>query len=157
MKTLFLALLISFSAQAIELKFIGPCDDDFIMKTDVTESYANVGELTIATLSKFNIPFKGTAEGLSSAFETPVGEAALEVVSDEEMRAYGWCYSVDGEAPEVYPHEIAITPETKSIVWHFGFARYFRGQWVTQCTPANSIKPDFLCKDPTVGDAPTPE
>lgn len=124
------------------------------MRTQVTEEYSNVGELTIETLKKFGIPFKGTYEGLNSAFETPVGKEAIEVISPDEMRAYGWCYSVDGEAPEVYPHEAFIGPETKSVVWHFGYARYFQGQWVTQCTPAYSVKPAFLCKDPTVGDAP---
>lgn len=149
MKTLLLALLLSSQAYAVELKFIGPCEEEFIMKVEVTEQYANVGELTVATLAKFNIPFKGTEAGLASAFETPTGADAVEVVSSEETRAYGWCFSVDGVSPEVYPHEIAITPETKQITWHFGFARFFRGEWVTQCTPSYSVKPAFLCQDPT--------
>lgn len=149
MKTLLLALLLSSQAHAVELKFIGPCEEEFIMKVEVTDEFANVGELTVATLAKFNIPFIGTAEGLASAFETPVGTAAVEVVSPEETRAYGWCFSVDGVSPEVYPHEIAITPETKNITWHFGFARFFRGEWVTQCTPSHTVKPAFLCQDPT--------
>lgn len=149
MKTLLLALLLSTQSHAIELKFIGPCEKEFILKIDVTEEYANVGELTVATLAKFNIPHQGTAEGLASAFETPVGDDAVEVVSSEEIRAYGWCFSVDGMSPEAYPHEIAITPDTKQITWHFGFARFFRGEWVTQCTPSHTVKPAFLCQDPT--------
>lgn len=151
MKILFLALLVSFSASAIELKFIGPCSDEFIMKTEVSEEYANVGELTVATLTKWNIPFKGDSSGLASAFE--VGNW-METVSSTEMRAHGWCYSVDGEAPEVYPNEIAITPDTKSIVWHYGFAHFKDGQWITQCTPTYSVKPAALCTDPVTG---TPE
>lgn len=149
MKKLILALLLSTSAQAVELQFIGPCEETFIMKVEVTEEFANVGELTVATLQKFNIPFKGTAAGLASAFETPTGTDAVEVISSEEYRAYGWCFSVDGVSPEAYPHEIAITPDTKQITWHFGFARFYRGEWVTQCTPSYSVKPAFLCKDPT--------
>lgn len=148
MKTLFLALLFSFSASAVELKFIGACSDEFILKTEVTEEFANVGELTVATLTKWNVPFKGSAEGLASVFE--IGNL-MENVSTTEMRAYGWCYSVDGEAPEVYPNEILITPETKSIVWHYGFALFKDGQWVTQCTPAYTVKPASLCKDPVTG------
>ncbi len=149
MKT-FITLLVFFvvPAQAVELKFIGPCSADFIMRTEVREAYRNVGELTVATLAKFGIPHEGTEEGLASAFSTPTGKGALEVVSDIELRAYGWCYSVDGVAPEVYPNEIAITPTTKSIVWHFGFARYYKGEWITQCTPAHTIRPAFLCEDP---------
>lgn len=149
MKKLILALLLSTSAQAIELKFIGPCEEKFIMKVQVNEEYDNVGELTVATLAKFNIPFKGSSEGIASAFETPTGAGAVEVVSSEETRAYGWCFSVDGVSPEVYPHEVAISPDTKQIIWHFGFARYFRGEWITQCTPSHTVRPAFLCKDPT--------
>lgn len=115
----------------------------------VNESYENVGQLTIETLKKFEIPHTGTYEGLASVFETPTGDASVEVISDVELRAYGWCYSVDGVAPEVYPHEVAITPETRSVVWHYGFARYYKGQWVTQCTPAWKVKPAFLCEDET--------
>ncbi len=142
-----LAILV-IPAQAVELKFIGPCSPDFVMRTEVTEDYRNIGELTVATLAKFGVPHEGTEEGLASAFNTPTGKGALEVVSDVELRAYGWCYSVDGVAPEVYPHEIPITPETKSVVWHFGFARYYKGEWITQCTPAHTIRPTFLCEDP---------
>ena len=151
MKKLFLALLLSFSAQAVELKFIGPCDEEFIMKVEVSDEFTNVGELTVETLKKFSIPFKGSAEGLSSAFET---DQVTETVSSTEIRAHGWCFSVDGVSPESYPHEVAITPETKSVIWHYGFAQNVNGQWVSQCTPTWTVKPDFLCKDPTVGDAP---
>lgn len=148
MKKFILPLLFSLSADAVELKFIGPCQEAFIMKVNVTEDYENVGQLTIETLKKFGIPHKGTYEGLASAFETPTGDASVEVISDIELRAYGWCFSVDGVSPEVYPHEVTITRDTKSVVWHFGFARYYKGQWVTQCTPAWKVKPAFLCKDP---------
>lgn len=139
---------------ATTLEFIGPCKDEFIMKVTVEEEYDNVGLLTINTLAKFSIPHKGTAEGLVSAFETPVGDQAIEVISNDELRAYGWCFAVDGVAPEVYPHEVPVTSDTKRIVWTYGFARFSKGEWVTQCTPAHTVKPDFLCKDPTVGDSP---
>lgn len=148
MKKLILCLLVCFSANAVELKFIGPCSDEFIMKTEVTEEFANIGELTVATLSKWSIPFKGDASGLASAFE--YGNY-MENVSATEIRAHGWCYSVDGEAPEVYPNEVVITPETKSIVWHYGFALFKDGQWITQCTPSHTVKPASLCVDPVTG------
>ncbi len=146
MKIFFITALISLSSFALEIKFIGPCEERFIMRAEVKENYSNVGELTIATLTKFGIPFKGSPEGLSSAFNTPTGDDSLEILSDDEMRAYGWCFSVDGVSPEVYPHQIPVTSETKSIVWHYGFAHYYKGEWITQCTPAYTIKPAFICK-----------
>jgi len=147
MKTFILFFLMSFGAHAVELKFFGPCTDTFIMKTEVTEDYLNVGELTISTLTKFGIPFSGTAENLQSAFLTPTGAEAVEVLSPHESRYYGWCFSVDGIASEFFPHESPITPETKSIVWTFGFAHLKDGEWVSQCTPAHQVKPKFLCQD----------
>lgn len=147
--TLFVVTLIALAktAKSATLKFVGPCSPKFIMKTNVTGEFANVGELTVATLKKFNIPFLGTEQGLNSAFNTPVGMDAMEIISDEEMRAYGWCYSVDGFAPEVFPHEIPMTPEIREITWTFGFAHYYRGNWITQCTPAHTVRPAFLCED----------
>lgn len=150
MKTFLLLTLVSFSAFAVEMKFVGPCEKDFIMKTEMPDDFANVGEVTIAALTKFNIPFKGTAEGLATAFDTPVGKDALEVVSPTEIRAYGWCFAVDGVAPDVYPNEIPLAG-VKQITWTFGFARSVNGQWITQCTPSWSVRPDFLCKDPETG------
>jgi len=145
MKFFILLLVTSFSVSALELQFIGPCSSSPILKVEVNEEFSNVGELTIATLLKLNIPFRGTEQGLASAFNTPTGSDSVEHVSPEEFRAHGWCYSVDGFSPELYPHEIPLTKETKSIVWHFGFARFYRGNWVTQCTPTWTVKPKFLC------------
>jgi hypothetical protein len=147
-KFLLLILFFSSSLKAeVELTFIGPCSEKFIMRTIAKDHFKNVGELTIGMLQKFQIPYEGSPEGLASAFETPTGEAAVEVISDEELRAYGWCFSVDGIAPEVYPHEALLTENTKSVVWHYGFARFFQGKWITQCTPAWKIKPRFICQD----------
>lgn len=147
MKNFILMFLISLKLHAIELKFIGPCSENFIMKTQVRDEYLNVGELTVATLTKFGIPFTGSAEVLQSAFLTPTGSSAIEIVSSNEARYYGWCYSVDGVYPETYPHEVPITPDTKSIVWTFSYDHLLNGQWGAPCTPSHKIKPLFLCQD----------
>jgi hypothetical protein len=149
MKTLLITLLFSLNAQAIELTFTGPCSEEFIMRTQVEEEFENVGELTASTLTKFSIPFLGSAEGIASVFGTPVGNAAMEIISPTEMRAYGWCFAVDGVSPDLYSHEVIITRETQKIAWIFGFAHFKNGQWITQCTPAYKIKPTSMCEDPT--------
>lgn len=150
MKKYILSFLLTLSSvHAVELKFIGPCEENFIMKTEVTEAYENVGQLTIETLTKFSIPHLGTYEGLHSAFETPVGNDAIEILSKDEMRVYGWCFTVDGEQSELLPHEVLLTEETKSVVWQFSYAHYKKGEWVSFCTPAWKVKLASLCKDPT--------
>jgi hypothetical protein len=145
MKFIYILLLTSFSAMAIEVQFIGPCSEKPLLKVEVKNEFSNVGEITIATLIKYAIPFRGTEQGLASAFDTPTGSGSVEHISPVEFRAHGWCYSVDGIAPEVYPHETALTSETKTVTWHFGFARFYKGQWLTQCSPTWTVRPAFLC------------
>ena len=72
-------------------------------------------------------------------------QKAIEIVSENEMYAYGWCYSVNGFEPNVYPHEVFINPEgDDQIIWWFGFAHYLNGQWLSMCEPSYERKPDFL-------------
>lgn len=127
------------------LEFIGPCSSRPILKAELRDYQATVGHTTVAVLDKKQIPYLGTIEGINSVFGTPYGMDAMEVVSDTEMRSYGWCYKVDGEIPEVFPHLYPITPQTKRVSWFYGFAHYLKGEWVSQCEPAHKIKPAFLC------------
>ncbi len=143
MKMIFLSLLISLEALAVELTFVGPCSEEFIMKTKVTDEYIHVGDLTIATLKKFQIPFQGSPEGIASVLG--YGNY-MENISTNEFRAYGWCYMVDGIIPEVFPHEAYLTSETKSITWIYGHSHFKNGEWPTQCSEAFKIKPKELCE-----------
>lgn len=142
MKTFILGLLFSLPAMAIDLTFVGPCSEEFIMKTKVTEEFNHVGDLTVATLNKFSIPFKGYPEGIAEVLG--LGNYT-ETISAKEFRTYGWCYRVDGVVPEVFPYETYITPETEAITWFYGYSHYKNGQWLSQCTDAYKVKPKELC------------
>ncbi len=132
-------------AALLVLEFIGPCSSKPLFKQEIRESQATVGHTTVASLDKKKILYTGSAQGIQSVFGTPVGMDAMEVISDFEMRSYGWCYKVDGETPEVFPHDYPITAKTKRITWFYGFAHYLNGEWISQCEAAHKIKPDFLC------------
>jgi hypothetical protein len=143
--SLLLVFMTNFSAKAVEIEFIGPCHKDPLLKAEVNDSFENVGTLTISVLEKFQAPHIGNEIGLHTAFNTPTGLEALEVISDEEMNSYGWCYHVDGILPESFPVEYEITPNVKKIRWFFGYARYFRGEWTDQCLESFKNPPAFLC------------
>lgn len=102
------------------------------------------------TLNQFQISYQGNEAGLNSAFGSPIGLEALEVISEREMRSYGWCFAIDGIIPEVYPDQLLLSNVKSEIKWFFGFAHFLDGQWISQCEPAYEIKPAFLCKDSTV-------
>jgi hypothetical protein len=78
-------------------------------------------------------------------FFTPTGEDALEILSRRQMRSYGWCYTVDGVAPEVYPSDFLIEETTGVIEWFFGYAFYDSGEWLSQCEPLHLSPYPFIC------------
>jgi|GEM_PF-6468281 len=59
----------------------------------------------------------------------------MEPVSALEWRAYGWCYSVDGVAPDVLADEFNLKGSESIIRWFYGYASRIEGHWQTQCTP----------------------
>lgn len=139
---LILGLILPLPAFAMELTFIGACSDEYIMRTQVTEEFLHVGDLTVATLNKFNIPFKGYPEGMAEVFG--LGNY-IEKISPNEFRTYGWCYKVDDSIPEVFPYEAYLSPETKAVTWFYAYSHYKNGTWLSQCTDAYKVKPKEFC------------
>lgn len=140
-------LFILSSAHALTIEFIGPCSKTSLYKTQLMSAdFKNAGELTVAVLTKARIPFQGTASGLNQVYQSPIGEKAMEIVSSQEMFAYGWCIEVDGVIPEVYPDSIELEG-VKKIRWFYGFARYFNGEWVSQCEKSYERKSPFICRN----------
>lgn len=128
-----------------EIEIYGPCSSRPILKTQWESSARNVGLFTVQVLDYFGIQYIGNAESIESIQGTPTGMDAIEVVNDHHMRAYGWCYEVDGRQPSKMPHRVRMKGK-KHIKWFFAFSSYKRGQWSDYCTPAHTIKPRFLCQ-----------
>lgn len=146
MKKIILAFFMLSSAQGLEVSFIGPCSETPLHISDeILDLEKSVGHYTIEVLEKNHIEYLGSERGLNSAFGTPIGDGALEILSDREMRAYGWCYQVGGFEPGVFPNEYFVGSNSDHIVWFFGFAHYKDGVWISQCEPAHKLKPTFLC------------
>jgi hypothetical protein len=125
--------------------FIGPCSEKPIHEEEIASQFKTVGDVTVHVLSHSGLPFEGNERGIHSIMGTPIGAEALEVISDQEMRAYGWCYEVDGISPEEFPHQVALSKDSKKVRWYFAYAHFLTGSWIAQCAPAYKIKPAFLC------------
>lgn len=144
-KYLFIFLLLSLHSFSASISFIGPCDSSPIFKTTFKpNNNNNLGSETIQILEKHDIPHIGSEAGLVSAFNTPTGDGSIEVISDVEMNAYGWCYSINGDQAKVYPNEVILDDNDK-IVWWWGFAKYYSGEWVSQCEPSHKRRPAIFC------------
>jgi hypothetical protein len=135
-------------AATLSLQFLGPCSSKPLLETKARFNTGDqVGKLTIDTLENFEVPYQGTEQGLNAAFGTPTGLDAMEVISDSEMRSYGWCFNVDGKVTETYPSETYLAEGTKNVTWFFAYAHYKNGEWISQCEPAHKIKPAFICQE----------
>jgi hypothetical protein len=93
----------------------------------------SVGELTIKMLDDYQVPYQGTEQGFNSILNSPTGLDAMVIISDSEMKTYGWCFEINGEIPEVYPNEVFINSISDNVLWFWGFAHYKNGEWIVQC------------------------
>lgn len=144
MKSILIWFLFINSTFALELVIESPCDTGIQIFSHDLKTPSTVGEITVKLLEINNIPFIGTAFGINSILSTPTGIDAMIPISDNEMNAYGWCYSVNGISPEEYPNKVIL--ENGDIVkWWFGFAKYLNGKWITQCTPSGKTPDDPFC------------
>ncbi len=128
----------------IAFEIMGPCSDKPLFTGKALEAQT-IGEATVKTLWANHIAFQGTDRGLNTIMNLPGKDESLEVLSDTDMRAYGWCFDVDGEIPEVYPDQIPLHQGMKKIRWFHGYAEMKGGQWVSQCQVTAKLKPRFLC------------
>lgn len=128
----------------IALEIIGPCSQKPLHRLNLLEGLT-VGEATVKTLSARRIPFQGNDRAINTIVNIPTQDQTLEILSNSDMRAYGWCFDVDGEIPEEYADQIPLHEGMKKIRWFHGYAEMKGGQWVSQCQETAKLKPTFLC------------
>ncbi|KYG69104.1 hypothetical protein AZI87_07740 [Bdellovibrio bacteriovorus] len=147
-KTLF-ALILSASSysQAITWEVYGPCDDKPVHhgKVDV-DLNKSVGDITVAIFDANKIPYIGGPEGMNSIINTPTGLDSLEIVSNSEMRAYGWCYAINGSTPYKMPNVLNLKSQDDRLVWYYGYTTNKENVWQDDmCTPAFWVRSEQFC------------
>ena len=150
MKTLILFLLLSFSlnSQAVYWKVYGPCDEKPVHQGQViADLEKSVGAISIQVFDANKIPYIGSDEGLNSVINTPTDLNSIEVVSDRELRAYGWCYSINGQNPSQMPHELKFSAQSDELIWFYAYSTNKDNKWMDDyCTPAYLIKAKQFCE-----------
>lgn len=122
------SILIS-TALAVTVTVEHPVDGVIAMDEIAITEPTSVGLLTMDYLTQKNIVFDGSELGFMSIAGL---EQRLDILSKSEMKAYGWCYSVDGQIPETLAHETMLTSDS-SLRWFYAFAHYQSGVWLSQC------------------------
>ncbi len=141
------ALTLASPLYAVQFAVTGACSErpliqgDF--KTDLEES---VGKISLEIFDFYNVPYQGTAHGLNSIFNSATGLDAMEVLSETKMRAYGWCFSVNGVVPDVLASETFFSKQNDYLHWFYAYSTYDQGVWTDYCVPAHTIKSQQFCK-----------
>lgn len=133
----------------ITIKVIGPCSSEPVLESvEWLKPGTNLGEATVTFLARTKTPFQGNDRGMNSILGTPVGDAALEIfgAQDEKMRAYGWCFHVNGQMPLVYANEIEAQTGL-TLEWFSSYALFDKTDWVSMCNPSWKLRPKFMCPE----------
>ncbi len=144
MKLLMLLLFITPPLFAGTMTFQDPCGEGVFLISHF-ESKTSVGELTIKALNSSDVDYQGAAGGMNSIAGTPVGLDAIEVLSDSHMRAYGWCYEVNGVHPSTMPDQVFLTG-TELVHWFYAYSTNLNGEWVNYCVPSTQNPLSSYCK-----------
>ena len=145
---LFSLLVVTNITHAIDFKVLDLCSKDTVYQTSIMiEEPTTVGDLSAYLLSRAELNFLGNRDGVNSLLNTPIGDEAIEIISNERMRVYGWCYRVNGIEPDVLMSKYTIDPKSaRSITWFYGYAELIKHDWISYCTPVYETKPDFICE-----------
>jgi hypothetical protein len=143
-----LCTILAGSAHAVTFEIKNLCDDsayyteEIEILTDTT-----VGHLTIHTLNTSDIEYAGTENGINTILNTPVGLDAYEILADNRMRVYGWCYEIDGAQPATLASQFPIDPDSDcKLTWFYGYAELVNDDWISYCTPVYKNPHAFVCK-----------
>ncbi|WP_374076815.1 DUF4430 domain-containing protein [Bdellovibrio bacteriovorus] len=142
-----LTSILALKSHAVSWQIYGPCDEKPIAQGEVTADMTkSVGTISVEIFDQNKIPYIGAAEGFNSIVNTPVGLDSVEVVSDTELRAYGWCYSVNGKTPAEMPHKINFKSQTDTLIWFYAYSTNKNNEWMDDyCSPAYWIKAKQFC------------
>lgn len=145
LKIVLSTLLLVTSAHSLELKIVNPCEKTLILKESLPNNGETIGKISTDIFTKYNYQFEASEFGVAQLLNSPIGIDAMEVISDTVMRAHGWCYSINGEVPELLMNEIVADESIKTVVWFMGYSTYVGNmqtgehEWIGQCIPTNEL------------------
>ena len=123
------------------------CEDSVYAQAYIkADKIKTAGDLTHAFFNQnSDIQHKITKVAVTQILNTPLDLDAYEIISDEEMFVYGWCYDVNGYNPDQLMSTYEISDQDH-VTWTYGFSHYLRGEWLTYCTPAYTRNWKAICK-----------
>jgi hypothetical protein len=132
-----LVLLSCGAAQAVTFEVQDQTGNVIFSETHDADLSKSAGLFTVDAFNEaqnlHKLTFKGDEDGLVS-----VNSLAndTKVISQTEIKAYGWCFSINGVVPSTMSNETFFLSNSDTLTWFYGYAHYLNGNWVNMCVPA---------------------
>jgi hypothetical protein len=136
-------------ANAVEVEIKNPCVERPILKENVNDLGINATAYSVTKelIERNEIESVLAYDGVISVGGYVHDDKKLEIVSDKKMRAYGWCFSVNGVIPDAMSDQVLVAKEDR-IDWFLSYSTYDSGYWVDYCVPVsgNLEAASFICE-----------
>ncbi|PIP93079.1 MAG: hypothetical protein COW00_19095 [Bdellovibrio sp. CG12_big_fil_rev_8_21_14_0_65_39_13] len=128
----FLLLSLSFTTSAYALSFQISYKGNVLFSQNHydIDLQEHLGIPTLELLNQSGLDFEGGSYGVKSI--SGLGNK-IESVSSTEMKAYGWCFSIDSQVPETMIDETFASTQDSQLRWFYAYAHFKNGQWIAQC------------------------
>lgn len=129
MSLIFLSLISQPSA-AVQFTVFGKHHEILLQDNTVVDMQNNVMQITENILNSTHTDYESTDAGIISIFGI---KSELAVISNTELKAFGWCFSINKNISEKMPNEHFLQNQNDELVWFYGYAYYKDGEWIQQC------------------------
>ena len=137
MKTIFSKIFVFFAvlasawpANALTLRIQSPKPTSVSIELPTPAANSNVGVISVEGFKMLGVPFEGSPAGITAI--DGLG-SDLQVINENRMKAWGWCFSIDGQLIEKMPDQVPWPQEAKILRWFYAYALYDSGQWTGYC------------------------
>lgn len=132
MKAFLFFIFLTLPTYGVTLKVIGKSNATLFSEELSFEYPLTVGQASLNFLEKNQISYTGDDSGLAMINGL---SSDMEIISDSELKAYGWCYRLNDIVPDAFANQILVTKQSDEIIWFYAYAHYVDGLWVKQCVP----------------------
>lgn len=128
---IFLLFLCQFT-YATTIEVIGPLKTIIPQESVQVNLEDSLGKISVNFFNQKNLSYVGNEAGIVSIQEDGNW---IEIISDTEMKAYGWCFSLNGKVLETMSDQTFLVSQNDHIRWFYAYAHYKDGYWIAQCHP----------------------
>ena len=140
---------ISVNCNSVELIIDHPCQNAPILTStsEISSNEETIFSLTKELIQDNKIKADLGDNGIRSILDYVGENKSLQKINTHIFRAYGWCYTINGEIPDVMPDQIKIKNKD-SIKWFLSYSTYDNDRWVDYCVPvtSNIDSKKFICE-----------